>query len=357
MASIAGTYFTTWESSSKSFQLGPIVVIGTDRSVVVDGVTMNQAMVAGTMVSWSSAAGNPSSGMLQFLFDSSLDAMTCSGTYWMSGGNHPSAANFYGFNTRPQASLDTWAGTYSCAETVDGSEEALGNLVISGTTVTFAGRTISNPIYTGLSANGTDTSELAWFTTDGNENNAAVSFFSQGNGRNFHGNIWAAGANRPAGSASAVNNFFGTTRSDSDTDAVGAEANLAHAAEMAAIGIALQVMAGAAGMAMMNMNAGDTPAAIAQHAQMAAQNVEQNAAPAEAQALDGAGDVGDTGDALEDLEDIAEENAEDFVEAAAGGVAHTPGTTPPHARGGSSKKASGLSAKELLQLKSAKRRS
>jgi hypothetical protein len=363
MASIAGTYFTSWEYDipNQAYQLGPIVVIGTDNSVAVDGVTMSQAMVSGTMVSWSSAAGNPSSAMLVFQIGSTPNPTTFTGTYWMSGDDTPAGTNLYGFDSQPQAPLSTWANTYSSYEVADGNNESLGTLVISGTgtAITFAGTTIDNPIYTGVydSTTQQDTNELAWFTTDGNENNVAISFFSQDDSFNFNGDIWAAGANRPVGPASTANNFFGTTQSTADADAVDDEANLAHAAEMAAIGIALQVMAGAGaavGTAMMNMGAGGNEG-NAQVAQEVAQNVEHNAAPAEANAADaGAGDVGEAGDALDDLEELAEDVGEDLLEAVAGGVAQTPGTPPPGTRGRRSKDTSGLSAKELLNLKSAK---
>jgi hypothetical protein len=348
MATIAGTYFTSWEYdiSTESFQLGPIVVIGTDNSVTVDGVTMNEVLVSDIMVSWSNVGGNPSSAMLAFTFDSSLNAMTFGGDYWMSGDAPPSGTNFYGFNTQPQASLNNWANTYYSYELVDGNNDSLGNLVISGTTVTFAGQTINNPIYTGLYSNGTDTNELAWFTTDGNENNVAISFFSQGDYLNFNGDIWGAGENRPVGSASAVNNFFGTTESASDADAVNAEALAANVAQAAAAAVAVQVVIAAAKAAMAGGNNDDAEAD------------DDNDADAgdEAEAGDEAAEGGDeAADVAEGVADVAVDAVEDVAEvlmvALAAILVVEPDTTPPDTNGHESKDASGLSAKQLMDLK------
>jgi hypothetical protein len=368
MTGIAGTYFTSWEYdiTTQSFQLGPIVVIGTDNSVVVDGVTIVGAMVFGTAVSWTSAAGNPSSAMVAFELSTSLNAMTFGGIYWMSGDDQPSAANFFGFNTQPQAPLNRWASTYYCYELAGGNNEPLGNLVISGTTAIFAGQTINNPIYTGLttSADGTstDTNELAWFTTDGNENNAAISFFSQ-DGFNFNGNIWAAGANRPVGSASTANNFFGTTQSAADADAVNVEAEAAHAVEeVAAAGalLAAMVLAAAAKIAELGVGGNDYFAVEALEAQARADNVE-NAAPAADEENDAGGDD-DGGDDAGAGDDAAEAGGDDVLDDIVDAVADvlevvadllvvTPDTTPPNTKGRKSKNASGLSAKQLLDLK------
>jgi hypothetical protein len=347
MTSIAGTYFTSWgyDVTDSLYQLGPIVVIGTDNSVVVDGVTMTGAMVADTSVSWTSAAGNPSSAMLAFVFSSSVNAMTFYGYYWTSDDQQPPAVNFYGFDTQPQASLDSWAGTYYSYELVSGSNQTLGNLVISGTTVTFDGATINDPIYTGLYSNGTDTNELAWFTSDGNESNVAISFFNSGGGFfNFNGNIWPAGASRPEGAASDVNNCFGTTQSAADADAVNAEADNAHNAE-----------AGAMMVAMGGANQNAEQAEEVEQAEEAEEAEEADEVEAEEadDAAEGGEDVAD--EVVEGVADVAEDVIEGAAEvlglALAAILVVEPDTTPPDTKGHKSKNASGLSAKQLLDLK------
>jgi hypothetical protein len=355
MASIAGTYFTSWEYdiTNQGYQLGPIVVIGTDNSVVVDGVTMNGAMVSGTMVSWSSGENNPSSAMLMFTIGTAPNPTTFSGTFWMSDEDPPSGTNFYGFDSQPQAPLSTWANTYYSYELVDGNNESLGNLVVADSTIIFSGTTIINPIYTGLYNSSTqqDTNELAWFTTDGNENNVAISFFSQSSGFNFNGNIWAAGASRPVGSAASVNNFFGTTQSAADADAVDAESVVAHVAEAVAVGLAVHAVFAAAKAAIGGNNQDDA----ADEAEGAADNVDNDAAPAEEAVGDADGGEDGAGDdgAGDDAADGGDEALDDIVHVAEDliGLAATRNAAPSDTKGYKSKDASGLSSKQLLDLK------
>jgi hypothetical protein len=359
--SVAGTYFTSWEynTSTGSYQLGPIVVIGPDNSVAVDGVPINGAMVLPTSVSWLSGQGNPSSAQLQFQYSSQYSAMCFSGYYWTTADSQPSSVNIYGFATQPAVALSAWNNTYNCYESTDNSgEESLGTLIISSPNVTFAGKTIINPIYTGLSASGTDTCELAWYTSDGNDNNAAISFFNstQTSGvQLFNGDIWPSNESRPEGNAQSVNNFFGTTQEASD-DAQAAQvaqangdAQLAHAAERAAVGAAVGFL--------VHVGVGQILAAANKaDAQNAAENAGENAAAEEDAAEDdAAADAGDdAADAGEDAadagEDAADEVTDDLLDALAGlEIAPDGGSTPKKPRG--LKKASGLSAKQLLALK------
>jgi len=237
------TYFTSWayDLSSGSYQLGPIVVIN-DGTVTVDGVAITDVMSVGPMASWSISFGNPSSAVLAFTFSSTFNAMTFIGSYWL-GNIAPQGFNLFGFATQPSAPLSTWNGTYYCYETSGGSSQQLGNLVIDSPNVTFNGVPILNPIYTGLSSNGNDTNELAWFTSDGNADNVAISFFvstsqSSDGVQLFNGNIWPDGSSRPEGAPSSVDNFFGTTQSAENAAVIEAAANMAQAGAQTAVNMA-----------------------------------------------------------------------------------------------------------------------
>ena len=336
-SSIAGTYFTSWQydtTSSSAFQLGPIVVIGSDNSVTVDGVAITGAMVAGPTVTWQSSSGNTSSAMLQFSFSSTYNQYTFSGVFWMSTDNTPSASNFFGFATQPSAPLTTWNGTYNCYQSTSQGMQSLGELVINGSSVTFGGVAITNPIYTGLSSNGTDTNELAWFTSDGNEYNVAISFFNSTSNAGvveFNGNIWPDGSTRPEGAPSSTNNFFGTTESTSEDNALVDEINnLAQAAQNALVFVAVE-------KAVAAMAGDDANKAAAQDA---GANADRNAQDADDDAED---------DEDDDAEDDADDDDDDDDVDGEVATAPLPGK-PPRVRA-RSPKASGLSAKELLALK------
>jgi len=358
--SIAGTYFTSWayDVSTQSFQLGPIVVISTDNSVTVDGVAIQGPMVMATGVSWTSAAGNPSSAMLLFQYSSQFNAMTFSGTYWTTADSPPSGTNIYGFATQPAEGLSAWNNTYNSYETTSNNgQESLGTLIISSPNVTFAGKTINNPIYTGLTSasNNTDVNELAWFTSDGNDNNVAISFFTSSQNTGvvlFNGDIWSSNESRPEGSPPSVNNFFGTTQEASDAAQnaqVDEYAQDAHVAEMAAVGF---VMAAAMGYAGAD-NAQNAAQDAGQQADNNAQEAQQEAAP------NNEGGVGENEGGGEN-EPGAQEGGEDALDEVAdalGEVFEAVGfAVPPDDRSapptrGASSKASGLSARQLLTLK------
>ena len=359
--SIVGTYFTSWayDVGTKSCQLGPIVVIGTDNSVVVDGVTIKNPMVLPTGVSWSSAAGNPSSAFLIFANNSQLDAMCFTGTYWTTADSPPSGTNIYGFATQPAEGLSAWNNTYYGYETTSNNgQEPLGTLVISSPNVTFAGKTINNPIYTGLTStsNNTDVNELAWFTSDGNDNNVAISFFTSSQNTGvvlFNGDIWSSNESRPEGSPPSVNNFFGTTQKASDA-AQNAQVNeIAQNAHDAERGVAKDAVELLVDEALGDADDGDNQ----EIAQNAGQQADNNAQEAQQEAApNNEGGVGENEGGGEN-EPGAQEGGEDALDEVADTLDEAVGlAVPPDDRSapptrGASSKASGLSARQLLALK------
>jgi len=334
---IIGTYFTLWlyDTSTGAYQLGPIIaagIDGIDTLVSVDGVMIKDVTVSGMMMSWSSASGNSSSAELMFGLSTTFNGMTFSGVYASSRGK---PSSIYGFATEPSASLSSWNGTYSCYETSGSSDESLGDLVIDGMKITFAGKAIVSPVYTGLSANDTDTTELAWFTTDGNENNVAISLFESTSDSGvllFNGNIWAAGASRPEGAPASVNNFYGTTEADADINNEGAVDELAvDAQNQFQWADVFQVAANQAVQNQVN----------------AEQEEEQEDVEEEAEEAD-ADDDGGGDDFWEEMDEDVEEGEE--VDEA-GEDEEVPATGTPVSTPKRQRKASGLSAKQLLGMK------
>ena len=360
--SLAGTYFTSWEYdiATNSYQLGPIVVVGSNNSVIVDGVTIKGATVSSTAIAWSSASGNGSSAVLAFAFSQSFDSMTFSGIYWTSGSSQPASTNIYGFITQSAflMPLEVWNDTYYCYENSDGNEQSVGELVVASPKITFAGKSIVNRIYTGLGQ--ANTNELAWFTSDGNENNVAISFFfspSDAGVMLFNGNIWPAGQSRPEGAASSVNNFYGTTQSEADAEAVDALANEAQAAENLAVNLAMQEALNQAAKAANQADENEADDDNADDNDL--DNDVDDAADDVDDAADDVADVAD--DAADDVEDAADdadvadvaEDAEvgaDLAEAVMA-VPATPDASAPVTTPRRRRKASGLSAKQLLGMR------
>lgn len=324
MTNLAGTYFTSWEYEPGSYQLGPIVVIGDDNSVVIDGVTISGTIVYESWISWSSSSVNPSSGFLQFSKSPTLEAMTFVGSYGL--GSNSLSGSLYGYATQPTTPLSTWNATYYCYSTV-GNLNYLGELVIDAPNVTFLGQAIANPIYTGINANGTETTELAWFTSDGNASNVAISLFTPAmpgveSPLLFDGVNWSDGTNRPQGVPTSVDNLYGTTQ---DGDGAAVVFVIAQAVQDA-------------------VNAGINVA-------MTAENAAENPADAQDDDADGADDA--EGDAEDDADDAVADDAEadagegagaDLLDAAGGDVDRSAPVEP-------SRGTSGLSARELLALK------
>ena len=344
-----GTYFTSWQydnASPSDFELGPILVVGSDNSLVVDGVTMKAAIVTSTLVQWSSMSGNPSSGILQFVFSQQLQAMTFNGIYWLQGQDPPASNNFWGFNTQPALGLASWNNTYHCYTSINKKNDPIGDLIVSSPTVTFDGKQIVKPIYTGLNNNGNDTNELAWYTSDGNDNNVAVSFFnsaSQPGIQLLNGCIWDAGANRLVGAAGLpanADNLFGSTREDqnemenANLNEVEMEAGEAHQAQVGGVAAAAVAALAAAAAAAANVGVDADNA-------KAAQDVGKAQAD-EADEADEAPDAAD--DDADDLEDATEDIAED-VEGTTANLGKVDSTKR------SSKRPTGLSAKQLLDLR------
>lgn len=331
MASFAGTYFTSWEYAPGDYQLGPIVVVG-DDSVTVDGVAISGLAAFNGVVWWSAGSGNPSSAMLIFASSSNLGGTTFIGSY--SPADSPATGyNLYGFATQPSQPLAAWNDTYTCYDISGGTMNAVGELVINSPDVTFLGQAIANPVYTGLNANGVDTAELAWFTTDGNQNNVALSLFSESDAQLFSGAWWSAGSNRPEGSPSVVSNLYGTTQSGDQAAIVYVAAYDAQAVVNAAINVATRVEADAGNPAAYEAgaeNAGDDAAGDA--AGNAAGDLEH-------QAVDDA--AADAGEAAGD----------DLLEAAIGGVVDRASQQAETSGHRMSAQASGLSARALLGLK------
>ncbi len=360
-SNISGTYFTSveYDIPNKKYNLGPIVVVDTsNNSVVVDGVTIKSPMVTATQVIWMDSAGNPSSGLLTFAESDSI--MTFFGMYYLSGSAQPSANNIFGFNSQPDSPISTWNGTYYTTQKTGGTSTSLDNIVVSGDTITFGSVTIKNPIYTGYQ----QSNELAWFTSDGNGNNVAISFTASTTQTGvllFWGWIWQDGSTRPPEDQT---NFFGTTDSDKNAADVAKDVGEAVGAVVGIAGLGYKAYKAAKaareeGQAEAGEEeaAGDDAAAGEDAAQEGAEAGQE--AGEEAAAGEGEAEAATEEAAEEAAEGTAEEIAEtaaDFLEGAAeGAAADAVMGVPKHhnrpAKAKLPKAKSGLSAKDLLRLK------
>ena len=201
---IAGNYMTFIQGSDGKWSSGPLIVIGQDTSVTVDGIAIVKPAI-GANVSWNASDGNPSSADLAFYTNAS--GQSCYGKYAQGSGPLPSSPNLSGTAQAAPQQLSNWNGTYNTF-TYDGSKwNKDSTLVVDGATVTYNGQQISNYIYTGVAGTGgtKDLDQLAWFVSGGNADNAIVSLIVSGGYNTFAGVKWDSGAEP------AANNFSGTT--------------------------------------------------------------------------------------------------------------------------------------------------
>ncbi len=341
-SNISGTYFTSieYDIPNQKYNLGPIVVVDTsNNSVVVDGFTMQAAMITTTQVIWAENDNNPSNGILTFV--ESNGVMTFFGYYYPAGTGQPSTENLFGFNTQSNTPLSNWNGTYYTTEKEGENSTSLANIVVSGSTITYGSATIKNPIYTGYE----DSNELAWYTSDGNSDNVAISFVASTSDPGtllFWGWIWDGDIRPEANQA----DFFGTTSSEQDAAEVAQDVGVAVGAVvgLAAIGNRLANAAkaaeqdGAAEVGEQDANAGDAGANEA--------DADADAAGDAAADADAGADVGE--EILATAEDIGEGLLEGLALLAALGTSRR---IDVDAEPEMTKAKSGLSAQGLLRLK------
>ena len=203
---IAGTYMTFLESAPGKYESGPLIVIGDEASGTVDGTTINKAGV-GQNVTWSASDNNPSSANIAFA--SSSSGKTCYGAYVAGSGPLPSSNNLSGTSQPPPQTLTAWNGTYNTFVLNGTKWDKDSTLVVNAPMVTYNGKQILNPLYTGIKSTppNPDVDQLAWFTGSGNADNVIISFIVSGSDKTFGGTKWASGSEPTA------SNFSGTTAS------------------------------------------------------------------------------------------------------------------------------------------------
>ncbi len=249
-----------------------------DITAVSDGITINDPMQLTAEIMWQ-MTNNPSS--LQ------LDSTTFEGVYQPSNGAAASTTNLIALLASKQTAFTEWSAVYNGFQEVSTSPKtvtSLGQLVVASSgVVTFAGTVIKNPIFLmqKTSQQSDPVYQLAWFTSDGNGENVAISFTTDSDDSStllFFGYLWSEGDNRPD---SPTYNFYGTTQNSTDAQQQANE-NLVDGLANIAEGVAAMMVieaAKAAYNAVANKNeAADDAENAADDETGDAQDADQNAA-------------------------------------------------------------------------------
>lgn len=201
------TYITTWQQpGATTSTLGPVVAVSdTNRTVVVNGVSIKNPIFAGSVVTWMAVSGNPSSAVLSFHDRDGVSSFA--GSYVEGSAGLPRDSNLFGSATAPSRPLSAWNGRYASYMLENGSMVRDGQLVIDSYGVSYSNRVgekVSGLLYTG--SVGKANAGLAWFTAGGNHENVILLFSEDDDGTGkFHGMKWTDG-NQPS-----TINFVGST--------------------------------------------------------------------------------------------------------------------------------------------------
>lgn len=195
---------------------GPNLVIDfTTYGVVVNGETIKNPVfitivstddIVQISTSWLASDGNPSSAAIDFYFQPS--SLIGTGKYTAGSGALPSSNNFTGMYAEQSTDLTAWNGNYSTYVGTDYKED--DTLTISSPSITYKSKTINNYVYlvqTSTQKDGTvtQTCQVSWFESGGNDQNAIIGFSVSDGYALFIGQKWN-------GSTQATDyNFMGTT--------------------------------------------------------------------------------------------------------------------------------------------------
>ena len=189
-----GTYQMYIKQSDNKYTLGPVVILNSQTSLTIDGVSIKDFNLVGNDLLWSASNGNPSTASLTF-YTSSKGSKGFYGKYWTTGEDEPSDDNASG-ETISSAPLSSWNDKYYAADLVNGKWQNSGTLTVSDPTVTY-NKTIKGYTYGG--------NELAWTMEAGNAQNVVISFLNDSKGNpEFYGYKWTSG------SKPTTANFSGT---------------------------------------------------------------------------------------------------------------------------------------------------
>ncbi|UTA66561.1 hypothetical protein [Emticicia sp. 21SJ11W-3] len=216
------TYLQNLET--KVYYSGPYLMVDfVSFSIVVNGETIkNPVFLTETSAdeivvidaSWQAADGNASSAALKFYFQPA--SLIATGKYAAGTAALPSANNFTGMYATQSNDVSAWNAKYNTyvGTSLDQQDDTL---TVSSPTITYKSKNINNYVYLVLTSTLSDgtttqTSQVSWFETGGNDQNAIISFSVADPYLIFIGQKWN-------GSTQPIDyNFMGTTADQPPTN-------------------------------------------------------------------------------------------------------------------------------------------
>jgi len=213
--------FITYVKNGNSTSYGPNLLVDfASQSIIVNGETIKEPIFTTLMsydtiveisISWSASSGNASSANLLFYIQPE-DNITGTGTYATGSDTLPTENNFTAMFALASTDLAAWNGAYNTYIPSGSSYKADGNtLKVSNPAITYKSKSINQYIYlvqTTQQEDGTTTQtcQLSWFTSGGNDQNAIIGFSISDEYYTFFGSKWD-GEKQPTDY-----NFMGTTQ-------------------------------------------------------------------------------------------------------------------------------------------------
>ncbi|GAA4277267.1 hypothetical protein [Aquimarina mytili] len=274
----------------------------TQMSAISDGVTINNPQNLLSEITWNASDNNPSS--LQLI------KSTGEGVYTIAPSTAQSTTfNLAALSAKQVFHFEDFDGTY---KTTNHDKVKQGDLVLSGSHVTFAGNDIKNPLF--LEQKDQDSKDttymLAWFASDDNSHNVAIAISKDPKDKStliFFGYKWGKGDHRPT----TEYDFYGTTSEESDATQVVA---LAIAAAAFTINAGMVVAKAVKAARNKDNDAADDDAADDAADDHAADDNDADDNAGDDAAADAGDDAADAGDAAADAGEAAADAGEVVAE-------------------------------------------
>ncbi len=213
------TYLKNLETSA--YYGGPYLYVDfANNSITVNGeiiknpiftTVLSYDTIVEISTSWLASSGNASSANILFYIQAE-DNITGTGTYVTGSDVLPVDDNFTALFAMTSYDLSAWNGNYNTYVPSGSDYKAEGEVLsVNSPVITYKSKTINEYVYlvqTSKQDDGTvtQTCQLSWFTSGGNDQNAIVGFSVSGEYFTFFGEKWT-------GDVQPVDyNFMGTTQ-------------------------------------------------------------------------------------------------------------------------------------------------
>lgn len=220
--SISANFITYLENvETNAYYGGPYLYVDfANNSVIVNGETIKNPVftivlsydtIVEISTSWLASSGNTSSANILFYIQAE-DNITGTGTYVVGSDVLPDDNNFTALFAVASSDLSAWNGNYN-TYVPSGSDYKPEDevLVVNSPSITYKSKAINNYVYliqTSKQEDGTvtQTCQVSWFASGGNDQNAIIGFSISGEYFTFFGEKWT-------GDVQPVDyNFMGTTQ-------------------------------------------------------------------------------------------------------------------------------------------------